>query len=55
MMPNMMPSPNMFPKLQLARAYIVPQPYVGLLPLDEALREGSIFPNLVMPYKRKKR
>jgi hypothetical protein len=58
MMPNNMPPknmPHMFPKLQLARAYIVPQPYIGLLPINEALKQGSIFPNLIMPYKNKKK
>lgn len=49
-----MPSPAMFPKmnLQLARVYIPLQPFIGLLPLNEALKQGTIFPNLVMPYKK---
>lgn len=53
--PRYMPSPAMVPKmnLELARAYILPQPYIGLLPLNEALKSGTIFPNLVKPYKRK--
>jgi hypothetical protein len=51
---NCMPSPTMFPKmnLQLARVYIPLQPFIGLLPLNEALKQGTIFPNLVMPYKK---
>jgi hypothetical protein len=34
---------------RLARAYIIDQPFIGLLPLEEALKKGTIFPNLVMP------
>ncbi|MBP2032236.1 hypothetical protein J2Z42_000901 [Clostridium algifaecis] len=52
--PGYMPSPAMLPRmnLQLARAYILPQPFVGLLPLDKALKSGTIFPNLVKPYMK---
>lgn len=53
--PNFMPPPNMMPQMQLARVYIMPQPFIGLLPLKEALREGTVFPNLVKPYNPKKR
>jgi hypothetical protein len=34
---------------KLARVYIVPQPFIGMLPLGEALKKGTLFPNLVMP------
>jgi hypothetical protein len=44
--PNM---PNM-PNIQLARAYVPDQPYVGLFPPSEGLRKGTIFPNLYIPY-----
>lgn len=37
-------------EMQLARAYIPSQPYTGLLPLNEALIIGTIFPNLNIPY-----
>lgn len=37
-------------EMQLARAYIPDQPYIGLLPLNEALFTGTIFPNLAIPY-----
>ncbi len=40
--------------LELARAYVPNQPYVGMLPLDEALKKGSLFPNLFDPYESKK-
>ncbi|OPJ55375.1 spore coat associated protein CotJA [Alkalithermobacter paradoxus] len=38
---------------KLARAYVPNQPYVGMVPLDEALRRGSLFPNLYQPYTKK--
>lgn len=37
-------------ELQLARAYVPYQPYVRLYPLSEALKKGTIFPNLYQPY-----
>jgi hypothetical protein len=37
-------------EMQLARAYVPDQPYIGLLPLSEALIKGTIFPNLAIPY-----
>ncbi|MGI6226504.1 MAG: spore coat associated protein CotJA [Peptococcales bacterium] len=37
-------------EMQLARAYIIRQPYVRLFPLSEALMKGTIFPNLFQPY-----
>ena len=37
-------------EMQLARAYIPAQPYTGLLPLNEAIVKGTIFPNLDIPY-----
>lgn len=40
--------------LELARVYVVSQPYVGMFPLDEALEKGSLFPNLYKPYKKYK-
>ncbi|TDT63298.1 spore coat associated protein CotJA [Fonticella tunisiensis] len=36
--------------LMLARAYVPDQPYIGILPLDEALKKGVLFPNLDIPY-----
>ena len=47
-----MPSP-IFPTnsgKRLARAYVPMQPYIGLLPLNIALKKGTIFPNLVIPF-----
>lgn len=55
------PDPNYMPffrgpmqpdchQLMLARAYIPDQPYIGLLPLGQALMKGTIFPNLVVPF-----
>lgn len=38
--------------LELARAYMPIQPYVGLLPLNEGLKRGSIFPNINLKYPR---
>ncbi|WP_246582899.1 spore coat associated protein CotJA [Clostridium mobile] len=36
--------------IQFARAYVPIQPYTGTFPLDEALRKGTLFPNLYIPY-----
>lgn len=41
---------KMCENMQLARAYVPLQPYIGLFPLDEALRKGTLFPNLYIPY-----
>ncbi|MFT8312844.1 MAG: spore coat associated protein CotJA [Clostridium sp.] len=38
--------------LELARAYMPIQTYVGLLPLNEGLKRGSIFPNINLNYPR---
>lgn len=50
-MPMPMPPTN---ELMLARAYIPNQPYIGLLPLDEALEKGTLFPNLVVPFPKQR-
>ena len=34
------------PHLTLARAFVPPQPFIGMLPLDKALDVGTVFPNL---------
>lgn len=44
-----MPKPHVI-DMQLARAYVPDMPYIGLLPLSEALMKGTIFPNLAIPY-----
>ncbi|MGI6526182.1 MAG: spore coat associated protein CotJA [Caldicoprobacterales bacterium] len=36
--------------LRLARAYVLPQTYGKVFPPEEALKEGTLFPELVMPY-----
>lgn len=38
--------------LELARAYMPNQTYVGLLPLNEGLKRGSIFPNINLKFPR---
>lgn len=38
-------------QLPLAQAYVVNQPYVGIVSPYEGLKRGSLFPNLYMPYK----
>ncbi|UZQ51937.1 spore coat associated protein CotJA [Clostridium kluyveri] len=50
--PQFMRNSNLPPSSgrRLARAYVPMQPYIGLLPLNIALKKGTIFPNLVMPY-----
>ncbi|KXZ40663.1 Spore coat associated protein JA (CotJA) [Alkalithermobacter thermoalcaliphilus JW-YL-7 = DSM 7308] len=47
-------SMNMNTQKKLARAYVHAQPYIGMISLDEALKRGSVFPNLYQPYKKKK-
>lgn len=37
--------------MRFARAYIINQPYVGISPLDVALKRGNLFPNLYLPYE----
>lgn len=34
------------------RAYVIDQPYVGILPYAEGLRKGTIFPNIILPALR---
>ncbi|WP_058486371.1 spore coat associated protein CotJA [Defluviitalea phaphyphila] len=56
-MPKHMPFPMMpvMPKnIQLARTYILDQPYDNLFPLNEALKKGTLFPNLYQPYSKNK-
>ena len=36
--------------LQLAQAYVPPQPLDGIFTPEEALRRGTAFPNLYQPY-----
>ncbi|SKC87776.1 spore coat associated protein CotJA [Maledivibacter halophilus] len=40
-------------KWQLARPYIVSQPYTNLFSLEEALKRGTIFADLYKPYINK--
>jgi len=42
------------PDLVLARAYVPPQTYTNAFSPEEALREGTLFPELVRPYEKKK-
>lgn len=44
-------APNMMMgKWQLARPYIINQPFTTIYPLEEALKRGTIFPDLYKPY-----
>lgn len=38
--------------IELARAYIPRQSYIGLLPLNIAIRKGTVFPNINITYPR---
>lgn len=38
--------------MELARAYVPNQAYVGLLPLNIALKRGTVFPNIDVTYPR---
>ena len=44
------PNSPVQPNLRLARAYVLDQVYGDVFPPEEALREGTLFPELVMPY-----
>jgi len=43
---------NKPPFTGFARAYVPIQPFVGLLPLDLALKKGTVFPNINVDYPR---
>lgn len=32
------------------RVYIVPQPFIGMFPLNIALKKGTVFPNINVNY-----
>lgn len=40
----------MVSNLKFARAYVPRQPYIGMFPINEALRKGMLFPNLYEPF-----
>lgn len=42
-------------RIRLARAYVPRQPFTGMFPLNEALKKGTLFPNLYIPYSTKSR
>ncbi|WP_243447847.1 spore coat associated protein CotJA [Clostridium tetani] len=42
-----------FKNCKLTRAYIPHQPYGKLFPLNEALKKGTLFANLYIPYPEK--
>ncbi|HBY20845.1 MAG: hypothetical protein A2Y24_06470 [Clostridiales bacterium GWE2_32_10] len=39
--------------IRLPKVYVVNQPYIDRFPLPEALKKGTIFPNLYDPYMAK--
>ncbi|HHY83061.1 MAG TPA: spore coat associated protein CotJA [Clostridiales bacterium] len=47
------PYPPEHQNLQLARAYVLPQTYTKAFPPEEALKQGTLFPELVMPYDKR--
>lgn len=40
-------------ELPLAQAFVIYQPYVGIVSPEEGLKRGSMFPNLYDPYQKK--
>lgn len=42
--------PKKFIELEYARAYVLPQSYQNLFPVDKALWKGTIFEDLKLPY-----
>ncbi|MCG8540594.1 MAG: spore coat associated protein CotJA [Clostridia bacterium] len=50
-MNKMYPVANMMMgKWQLGRPYIINQPFTTTYPLEEALKRGTLFPDLYKPY-----
>jgi hypothetical protein len=49
------PDPPAQPNLVLARAYVPVQTYTRAFPPEEALKEGTLFPELVRQYVKNKR
>ncbi len=47
--PYAMPLPPIIPR-RLAEAYVADQPYTGLLPINLALKKGTIFPNMLASF-----
>ena len=45
-------SMNMSSNLRLARAYVIDQPYSDLLPLNKALKYGTVFSNINLSFPR---
>jgi len=39
--------------MELAQAYVRPQPLTPIFPLEEGLQKGTIFPNLYKPYVKR--
>lgn len=37
-------------KLKYARAYVLDQPYVGVVPPEESIKYGTVFPFLLSTY-----
>ena len=37
--------------MELAQAYVRPQPLEGIFPPEEGIRMGTVFPNLSQPYR----
>lgn len=49
-----MPTPMIEVKApELARAYVIPQPYTNVLPAEKGLKAGTIFAELIHPYPDK--
>jgi hypothetical protein len=40
--------------MRLAQAYVVVQKYISIYPPEEALKRGTVFPELDLPYKVEK-
>ncbi|MEM5796092.1 MAG: spore coat associated protein CotJA [Bacillota bacterium] len=50
MLPQALPAWSPLPGLKYGEAFIPPQTYTQTLPPEEALRAGTIFPELFSPY-----
>lgn len=53
MMPMGMGKMSYGGRIQLTRAFVPDQPYTDIFPPEEALRRGTLFPNLAIPYEIK--
>jgi ABC-type uncharacterized transport system permease subunit len=48
------PNCNIWGRLELARTYVVPQTFCSTFPLNKALSTGTLYPELLRPYQKRR-